>query len=74
MTGKPCVVVREMSKRPAAAVVLAELMEDAAARITPLTDVDAREMVRSLRTFGCLWATAARRSATSRPSTMFCCD
>jgi hypothetical protein len=32
MTGKPCVVVREMSKRPAAAVVLAELMEDAAAR------------------------------------------
>jgi hypothetical protein len=32
MTGKPCVVVREMSKRPAAAVVLAERMEDAAAR------------------------------------------
>jgi acyl-CoA synthetase (NDP forming) len=40
-----------MSKRPAAAVVPAERMEDAAAGITPLTDVDAREMVRSLRTF-----------------------
>jgi hypothetical protein len=32
MTGKPCVVVRGMSKRPAAAVVPAELMEDAAPR------------------------------------------
>ena len=29
----------------------AELMGDAAARITPLTDTDAREMLRTLRTF-----------------------
>jgi acetyl coenzyme A synthetase (ADP forming)-like protein len=29
----------------------AELIQDVAVRITPLTDVDAREMVRSLRTF-----------------------
>jgi acyl-CoA synthetase (NDP forming)/RimJ/RimL family protein N-acetyltransferase len=29
----------------------AELVQDAAARITPLTDVDAREMLRSLRSF-----------------------
>jgi acyl-CoA synthetase (NDP forming) len=50
----------------------AELLRDVAVRITPLTDADAAEMVRSLAAFRCWTATAGSRRRTPPPWRICC--